>query len=170
MKTWLRLTLVTMCVGGGFTGFAITLQSLLSSRTSPPFSLLLFAVSLALFASVTGSGLIFVCNPLRIRPIVAALAVQIPWVSSPLIVYKFAAGFHAVVGIGIADGGKLQVGAESLFGSGWTVALLQVNPFNLGINVGAVAMLILLRKSIKTPLVRTTTLASSEPHSPPCMP
>src|SRR6516225_2116906 len=93
MKTWLRLTLVTVTVGGGFTGVAITLQALLSPQQQPLAYILLLAF-LALFAFVTASGLIFVHNPQRTALLVPAIALQIPWVSSPLIAYKFAAGFQ----------------------------------------------------------------------------
>src|SRR5215831_17858454 len=33
MKPWLRLTLITMTVGGGFTGVAVTLQSLVARQS-----------------------------------------------------------------------------------------------------------------------------------------
>jgi hypothetical protein len=35
MKSWLRIILITMTVGGGFMGTAVTLQAIFSSSTDP---------------------------------------------------------------------------------------------------------------------------------------
>ena len=75
----------------------MTVQSLFESRGQRPLSLLIIGLFLALFTYVTISGLMFVLDPERKRPLIAALAIQIPWISSSVIVYKFAAAFHAVV-------------------------------------------------------------------------
>jgi len=100
MKTWLRLTLITMTVGGGFAGVILTIQSLLDSGSRGPVHLVLLAGFLALYAFVTACGLLFVHDPSRLRPLLVALAIQIPWVSTPLVVYKFAAGSHVVLTVG----------------------------------------------------------------------
>ena len=52
MKPWLRLTLITVTVGGGFTGIAITLQSLLAAQNQPPVNYVLMLGFMALFAFV----------------------------------------------------------------------------------------------------------------------
>jgi hypothetical protein len=48
MKTWLRLTLITMTVGGGFAGVLITAQTLFNSEGSGPGYFVILAVFLAL--------------------------------------------------------------------------------------------------------------------------
>src|SRR5689334_8995854 len=103
MKTWLRLALITMTVGGGFTGIVLTLGLLFHSEDPGLLHLVLIIVFLALYIFVVASGLLFVCDPQRTRPLLAALAVQVPWISTPLIVYKFAAGLHTVVAVGPAQ-------------------------------------------------------------------
>ena len=60
MKPWLRLTLITMTVGGGFAGFVSTLQSLFNSLRASTLNLLLTVVFMGLYAFVTASGLLFV--------------------------------------------------------------------------------------------------------------
>lgn len=92
MQPWLRLTLITMTVGGGFAGFVGTLQSLFNSPGVSTFKLVLILIFMGLYVFVTVCGLLYVNDPGRTGPLVAALALQIPWISSPLIVYKFAAG------------------------------------------------------------------------------
>ena len=90
MKLWLRLLFITITVGGGFTGFVLTFQSLFNSPHQRPLNVLLTIIFLALNAYVFVSGLLFVRDEQRTRPVMAALAIQIPWISSPLMVYKFA--------------------------------------------------------------------------------
>ena len=103
MKTWLRLTLITMTVGGGFAGVLITCHSLVHSEGQGLPYLVIMAAFLTLYTLVTASGLLFVHDPRRVQPLFAALAIQIPWISSPLIVYKVAAGFHARPGLSGGD-------------------------------------------------------------------
>jgi len=87
MRTWLRLTVIAMTVGGGFTGFTATLQTLLHAHNSKLPSLLSMILSLVLYGYVTVSGLIFVENSSRTAPILAALALQVPSISSPIVTY-----------------------------------------------------------------------------------
>ena len=146
MKPWLRLTLVTVTIGGGFTGIAITLQSLLSAQGQPTINYALISGFLALFAFVTVSGVVFVHDPNRIRLLILALALQIPWVSSPLIAYKFAAGFQvcaALIGGQFAGGFRL--------GSDFQINLFQRLPWGLGINFFALSLLVLLVRTTRTP-------------------
>jgi hypothetical protein len=128
MKTWLRLVLITMTVGGGFAGVLITGQLLFNSGSQGLAYSVIMAVFLALYAFVTASGLLFVYNPRRIHPLFAALAIQIPWISSPLLVYKVAAGFHLVLTVGsfeYAGVSRVTFRAETLFGSMFNFVLLQ---------------------------------------------
>ena len=100
MKTWLRLTLITMTVGGGFAGVLLTLSSLFNSQSRGVTYLIFVVGFLAMFLFVMASGLLFVHDPRRVRPLLAALTMQTPWISTPLLVYKFAAEFHLAVSIG----------------------------------------------------------------------
>lgn len=86
MKPWLRLALITMTVGGGFTGVVVNLQALFNSPGASILKLVLDLIFMGLYVFVCVSGLMFVHNPSRRGPLVAALAVQIPWISSSLIV------------------------------------------------------------------------------------
>ncbi len=105
MKTWLRLTLITITVGGGFTGIALALQSLMTLRNRDLPSLEMLALLFALYSYVVGSGLGFVYDSQRTRPMMIALAMQIPRISSPLIVYKFNVGFGAFFDVKVAPPG-----------------------------------------------------------------
>jgi hypothetical protein len=139
MKPGLRLALITLTVGGGFTGVVITFQTLFSPRNQSFAESVLLTLFLILFAFVTISGLIFVENPNRVRPLCVALAFQIPWVSSPMFTYKFAAGFQICAArIGDRFYGGFQLGSD------FQCNLFQRLPWGIGINIFALIMLILL--------------------------
>lgn len=170
MKSWLRLTLITMTVGGGFTGFVLTFQSLTNSPGQSPINLLIIAVFLAAYAYVTIAGLIFVHDAQRTRPLFVALAIQIPWFSSPIIVYRFAAGLLAVLSVGgPSEAGTfgLKLGANALLGCSFRFQIAQENPWSIGINFFPLVMLVLLRRSSGiTPIAPMTTTSSAETTAP----
>jgi len=139
MKPWLRLAIITLTIGGGFTGFSITLQQLLKPQSDQALYLVVVLVFLALYAFVLGSGIAFVHNQQRIRPLLIAFAIQVPWISSEIITYKFTAGFHATIGV---IGGGFTGGFS--VGSAWLGALFQRSPFGIGVNLFALLMVIVL--------------------------
>jgi hypothetical protein len=170
MKPWLRLTLITMTVGGGFTGFVLTLQALQSGLTShnqPALNLLTMGFFLLLNAGVTVSGLLFVCNPDRTNALFAALAIQVPWISSSLIAYRFATGFELVLSInGPAKGEDLafHLGWAFFLGSSWSLSFSQEHQFGLGVNVWALTMLVLLWRSVQMSLPEVQPAISTSPE------
>ena len=143
MKTWLRLLLILMTVGGGFTGFAFTLQGLFSASSVLNFLLTLAFVGL--YSFVTISGLLFVQDPSRIRPILAALAIQVPSISLPFFAYHFAAGFDTFVGLRSAQAGdQTSFHLSGLIGGMWQLAFLRDNPLLIGINPVALTLFLIL--------------------------
>jgi hypothetical protein len=156
MKPWLRLTLITVTVGGGFTGVAIALQALLGPQVQGVGNSILIFAFLALFAFVTISGLVFVQNPQRTIPIAIALVLQIPWVSSPLIAYKFAAGFQVCASF---IGGQFNGGLR--LGSDFQINLLQQLPWGAGCNFFALALLVFLLRAGRTNDTLQLTAASA---------
>jgi hypothetical protein len=145
MKPWLRLTIVTMTVGGGFAGLAASLQALFNSPGVSTFNLLVTVAFIGLYLFVLVSGLFFVYDPLWTGPLVAALAIQIPWISSPYIVYKFAAGFQAFITVGSAESANtvgLHFGIDFLLGGSWKFSLFQGDSLGVGVNIAALAILL----------------------------
>jgi len=153
MKAWLRLTLIAMTVGGGFAGFLNTFQALTQTSDGGPSNFLLAVAFFGLYIFVFVSGLMFVHDPQRTRPLMGAIAIQIPWISSPLVVYKFSAGAHAVISIGGAEkpgNFGIRLLGEGLLGVYWKVALLQDNPWRFGVNVVALGLLVLILRALRT--------------------
>src|SRR5262245_47840911 len=100
MKSWLRLILITMTVGGGFTGFVYTFERIMNGSYQNVPVLLIYIVFFVLFAFVTASGLLFVRDPKQTGPLTVTLAMQIPCVYSSILSYKFAAGLEVAVVLG----------------------------------------------------------------------
>jgi len=160
IKTWLRLTLVTMTVGGGLAGVTLVVQHFSSDGGHWPGYLLSFA----LYTYAITSGLIFVHDPRRTRALLVALALQIPWLSSPLIAYEFAAGFRCTVAV---IGGSFKWGVTWL-GANYELGLLEDNPWGVGVNLFAVVMFVLLWWSVKTP--KPTLQPAAVPEDPETQP
>jgi len=166
MSTWLRLTLITMTVGGGFSGLAVMIQYAIQSPRQQTLSLLLTMLLLTLYAFVTAAGLVFAQSPRRTLLLFGALLIQVPWLSSSMLVYKFAAGAGAFIGAKYPSGaGGPTATYEYSVGTSSTVAMLQGNgdPFIVGVNLWAIVLLILLWRSAWTPAVEIPSV--SEFHS-----
>jgi len=141
-----------MTVGGGFTGIVITAQSLFNSSGLSALNLALMVGFIGLYVFVTASGLIFVHDPTRTGPLFVALAIQIPELSSSVIVYKFVAGLEASFGVRWLE----NKGATSLnfdwvlqLGCRARVVFFQENPLRIGVNFAALACLILLSLALR---------------------
>lgn len=159
MTPWLRLIVVAVTVGGGFTGVSIALKGLLAAHGQPPAYYVLIVGFLVLYAFVTVSGLVFVHDPKRIRLLIVAFALQVPWISSPLVAYKFSAGFQ----VGAAFiGGHFNVGA--FWGSDFQINFFQRLPWGVGANVFPLALLILLIRTTEgpTPSLEPTAVPGGE--------
>jgi len=78
-------------------------------------------------------------------PLMIALILQIPWISSPFLTFSFSAGLRITIGI---VGGS--VSASYRFGSDWQFFLLADRPWGVGINVSAIIVLILLLSCSRT--------------------
>jgi hypothetical protein len=146
MKLWLRLALVTMTVGGGFAGFVSTLQSLFRSGASTT-NLVLTVLFVGFYACVTASGLLFVHDPTKNRPLVIVLMLQVPCISSSLIVYRFGAGFDLCTAVGgTENASRVEAGFfwDFMLGSRWRCVFGQESPLRIGVNVVALALLLLL--------------------------
>lgn len=151
MKTWLRLLLVTVTVGGGFTGIVLT-SNLLGSGGHGAMQIVIILLFMTLYAFVTMSGLLLVHDESRTRPVLTALALQIPWVSSPVMVYQFASGLHAAFTVGTpedTDRIGIHFGWNLLFGTHFRFRLgaYRESPSAFGVNAVALALFILLLRS-----------------------
>jgi hypothetical protein len=139
MKPWLRWALIITQVGGGFTGIVITLDYLQNSENMDPPGLVISIGFVTLYAFVTVAGMLFAQNERRTSPLRAALWLQIPWISSPIITWQFTAGLCVAIAL-IGE----SPGVEFWLGSIWQFYLFGDFPLEIGLNLFPVLMLYLL--------------------------
>src|ERR1700722_13925417 len=160
---WFRLTLLGVTIVGGLHGIVITVGAFFRPDV-PGFGVTVLLVCMVgAYAYVSAAGVVFWRHPDQSRPLFWALMIQVPWISLPGFVYKFAAGLSRSVAL-VANhtGDKYSAG----FGTNWNLGsssefrLLQDAPVELGVNVAAVLALLLLRS-----LTRSTPEALGEPPS-----
>lgn len=161
MKTWLRLLLILITVGGGFTGVVLSLQLVGEAKDQGAFQVVVALAFVGMYAFVTGSGLLLAHDPKRTRPVLVSLALQLPWVSCPVFVYEFAAGMHAAFTLGTPDdsdriglhlGWNLLVGSHCLF----RFADYQEVPWTFGVNLVPLILMTLM--------LRSSTSLDAKPH------
>lgn len=158
MKTWLRLTLVTLTVGGGFLGFVYTLPMFSSTLTALKF--VEASCSLLLYSFVTVSGLIFVHDPDSTGPLFGALALQVPWVSSPVVLYHFSTGLKFVLK-GTYPQDAFNLGFEAFLGSTFRFDVAQAHPWGIGVNLVPIILIVIMVKSARSRVSQPTQSGSS---------
>jgi hypothetical protein len=164
MKPWLRATLILLSIGGGFAGVSLSIP--LFANANFGIALIIF-VFILMYAFVAATGLLFALDERKTKPLCIALALQLPFLSSPLLIYKFGAGFLATLFMGgpsPADNIGFRVGWEWYFGAFWRFGLLENAPWTVGINIVPLVMLILLRRAVhdkeKAEIVEVETAAN----------
>jgi len=139
MKPWLRWALIITQVGGGFAGIVITLDYLYNSENTPPPVIVISMGFVALYTFVTIAGVLFAQDGRRTWLLRGALWLQIPWISSPIIAWRFTAGLS--IAVTLIDS---EIGVAYWLGSIWQFDLFGDVPTGIGINLFAVLMLYLL--------------------------
>jgi hypothetical protein len=150
MRGWLRLTLVGTTVVGGLLGIAVTLRAFF--RSEPGFgTFALLGCALLGFVYITAAGVLYWRNPRQVQPLTWALAIQVPWISLPGFVYKFAAGaVGSIALVATKEGDTLSAGLHTYWhaGSSFELRFLQDAQWELGVNAAALLLLVLLQRSI----------------------
>ena len=141
MKIWLRWLLLTISVGGGFEGLILNLHFLALPEFQQPTTLLVISLFTILYGFVFVAGLFFADDPNNSTPLLISLCLQIPTISSPIVIYRFLSGFPIVVSM---TNGEINMTAR--FGGEWQFNLHQELPWGFGINLYALICLILLLK------------------------
>jgi hypothetical protein len=171
MKAWLRLALVTTTVGGGFAGVVfntVAIRAAFQGQRLIAWPTIVFFLILNIY--VTASGLIFVQYPHKTRPLLVALAIQIPRIWSPFLVYGFSTGLQFALGV-IAS--TTETGGRAItldwtgvnFGTFGMFGMFHEQPLGLGVNFWALLMLVLLLRSVRmtVPVTRHANSSHMEP-------
>ncbi len=170
MKPWLQGTLICLSVGGGFSGAALSLTLLRNAKLMPALIPIVF---IFMYGFVAAAGVMFALDRRKTKPLLTAFALQIPYLGSPWLTYKFGAGLIAAGFIGgpsAADNIGVRVGGEWFFGAFWRFGLMENAPWVLGVNIVPLAILIILRRAAlqnqELETVEATTSSGSETAVP----
>ena len=147
MPAWLRATLLGTTVFGGLHGVVISAGLFFGPDVRSLAPVVLVGCMTAAYIYVTAVGVAFWRNPHRTGPLFWALGIQVPWISLPGFVYKFAVGLSGSVAlVAHHTDGKYSAGLNSNWnlGSSCEIRLLQDAPVELGVNVAAGALLFFL--------------------------
>ena len=135
--------LIIASIGGGFMGVSITLAGLLNAPNITFGYILIFGSALGVFGYFIYAGLVFASNNENSKHLKISFLLQIPWVSSPIIVYKIAAGF-SLSGLFYTGGFRFAYN----IGSDFSFAIFNGQSWGIGVNFAAVGLYYLATKTI----------------------
>jgi len=104
MKTWLRLLLVLITVGGGCSGVVAVIPLFSGLLSQGLRHALVVSIVFAVYLFLTSSGLLFVYNANLTRPMLFAFALQIPLFDLPGFRYEVHSLLYAAVTFGPPHG------------------------------------------------------------------
>jgi hypothetical protein len=130
-----RLVLLATTILGGLHGVVLTIRLFFDPDERGFAPAMLIGCGLAAYVYVTAAGILYWRNPNHSKPLFWGLAIQVPWVSIPGVVYKFGVGLSwAVALVANHTGDKYSAGFYSgwQLGSSWELRLLQDAPLQVG--------------------------------------
>lgn len=139
----MRKIYLILTIGGGFTGFALTFQAFFTAEQVNLVYYVIVATFVALYGYGMFAGLRLADRPEDKKHLVIFYWLQVPWISSPVISYRFTSGFNL-------SGAILDFKLTGFFrlGSDWQFSLLQAAPWGIGVNFFALVIAILLTKQL----------------------
>jgi len=146
MSPFLKWPITALTLIGSIVGAGLTLATLLGMLTRG-FSvrvLPIFLVVAALYALGLAAGILFAQNDARRGLLRVYYALQVLWLSSPFVSFRFVSGAHVMPAI---VGGKITFSYG--LGSVWHVAASSAAAWGFGVNLVALAVFWLLRSPKK---------------------
>jgi hypothetical protein len=139
MNIWFRRFLVVLTIGGGFLGVVILVDTLFAAQNTPVFAYAIFAVLIALYIYGIFAGIRLSEDANHYGHVLFFYALQVPFFSSPILVYRFACGFHATIWVvGFSIGWMFRLGSDC------QLTILQPNSWGGGVNLFPAAILFAL--------------------------
>ncbi|CAH0542932.1 hypothetical protein [Vibrio marisflavi] len=150
IKQIVESILLVATIGGGFLGVESTLRRFALSEHASLNMYIFLILGVALYGYILLAGLRFALNKTNIAPLKRAFLIQIPWISSPYIVYRLAAGFNFCAIAHTDRAGNLlsifssgTIFMSSGLGDAFQYGLLNHAPWGIGVNYGAIILFIL---------------------------
>jgi hypothetical protein len=139
MNIWFRRLLVILTVGGGFLGMVMTVNALFASKDTPVLGYAMLGLFVALYGYGIVAGLRLSEDANHYGHVLFFYALQVPFFSSPIILYRFGGGLQVTVWVvGLNFGWMFRLGSD------WQMAILQPNSWGGGVNLFAASILFAL--------------------------
>src|SRR5260370_343263 len=97
MNIWFRRFLVVLTIGGGFLGVVILVDALFAAKNTPLSGYVMIPLFIALYIYGIFAGIRLSEDAFHYGHVLFFYALQVPFFSSPILVYRFACGFHATI-------------------------------------------------------------------------
>lgn len=151
-----------MTVGGGTEGLLAIMKGFFKHQAHDAGFFFFWGLAVALYIMTIISGLLLVDGPKRTLPLIIVFMLQILSFSSPILGYHFTAGGRAVIGFSFMKPSDWNYFVNCIFGSHFELSWQDPNqPWGAGINLLAVAMLVLVVLYRRTP---NSPSAPTPPH------
>lgn len=160
MNPLLRRLNIILTIGGGFLGIAFTLQAFFSAKESNPVFYAMLTAFVALYAYGIFAGFRLIEKE-ETKHLIVFYWLQVPWFSSPLLTYHLASGFF--LSVSLID---WRFNAAFRLGSDWRFSLFQSDPWGVGINLFALAMVIILHRLKRRGSPASALASTVAPDSP----
>ncbi|MGF1740615.1 hypothetical protein L4C34_05975 [Vibrio profundum] len=145
MKKILEPILLMMTIGGGFAGIDEIHMKFSHMNEPSGGDYFVIGVALLLQVYVVIAGVMFAHNKTKMKHLKRALLLQVPWISSPFLFYRFGAGVDWTV-IGYAHG----VNGYTNFGNSFGFEINPHYPWAIGVNFVALALYLLILKVFRS--------------------
>ncbi|HKY71163.1 MAG TPA: hypothetical protein VJL88_04540 [Nitrospira sp.] len=144
MNTAVRIILLIQTIGGGYFGAVMTATS------AEGMPVVMSVTGIVMFLGITLAGISFALSPGRTWPVLAALAVQTIWISTPAFSYKISTGLAFWI---ITMSGQGNVWAN--FGADVSLGSFGIQQTGFGLNIVALSLLAIVWMSAKGQRDRT---------------
>lgn len=135
MNIWFRRFLVILTVGGGFLGAVMTANAAFTAKNTPLIGYAMFGFFTSLYVYGIFAGMRLSEDSSRYGHVLFFFILQVPFFSSPIIVYRFACGLQTTIWmLGFSFGWMFRLGSD------WQMAFLQPNSWGGGVNLFAAAI------------------------------
>ncbi len=142
MNTWIKRIHLVFTIGGGFTGFVVSLTALPSALGQKVAAVVLVSTCAAFYVYAIVLGVRMAEGRASRSHLLWFYGLQLLVVSSPLIAYQLSSGAHFNLGfIGSSFNWNAQLGAN------YSVTLLQNAPWGIGVNLIALTMFLIVSRS-----------------------
>jgi hypothetical protein len=143
MNVWFRRLLLVLTIGCGFLGIALTIQFF--AQTDKVVAYIMLLAFIGLYAYGIFVGLKLSEGPPPLKHLRLYFGLQIPFISSPLVVYRFCSGLQATVAIG-----QSGLTWDCRLGTEWQFAIFSSAAWGCGVNFVALIIVFLLYSRLAT--------------------